>query len=294
MTIIAFLAQTIRIAIPYLFAAAGGVVAERSGVISLTLEGFMLTGAFGAALGSYYSGNPWVGVLGGIAGGLIFGLIHAVASIRYRADQVVSGVAINLLAIGVTRFFLHLAFDSSSNSPRVPGFSSSGEGGQLLLGLLHNPLVVLGLLAIPVVAWVIHRTPFGLRVRAVGEHPQAAETLGVSVPRVRYLAVLISGALAGMGGVYLALDQHQFTAEMTGGRGYIALAAIIFGSWDPLRAGAACFLFAAAEALQIHLQGTSAVPSQFVQMIPYVLTIIALAGVVRKAIPPAALGRVDS
>lgn len=294
MILLVFIAQTIRIAIPYLFAAAGGVVAERSGVISLTLEGFMLAGAFGATLGSYYSGNPWAGVLGGVAGGIVFGLIHAIGSIRYRADQVVLGVAINLLAIGVTRFFLHLAFDSSSNSPRVPGFSSSGPGDGLLLGLLHNPLIVLGLIAIPVIAWVIYRTPFGLRVRAAGEHPQAATTLGVPVARVRYLAVAISGALAGMGGVYLALDQHQFTAEMTGGRGYIALAAIIFGNWDPLRAGIACFLFAAAEALQIHLQGTAGVPSQFVQMIPYVLTIVALAGVVRKALPPASLGRVES
>jgi simple sugar transport system permease protein len=289
MIVLAFLAQTIRIAIPYLFAASGGVVAERSGIISLGLEGFMLTGAFSAALGTHYSGSPWVGVLCGIAGGIIFGIIHAIATIRYRADQVVSGIAINLLAIGVTRFFLHLAFGSSSNSPRVDGFTAGGEG--LLAGSLHTPLIPQGLLAIPAVAWVIHRSPFGLRVRAVGEHPEAATTLGVPVTRVRYLAVALSGALAALGGVYLALDQHQFTDGMSAGRGFIALAAIIFGRWDPLRAGLACLLFAAAETLQIQLQGTQVIASQFVQMIPYVLTIVALAGVVGKATPPAALGK---
>ena len=168
MALLAFLTQTIRIAVPYLLAASGGVVAERAGIVSLTLEGFMLTGAFAATLGSHYSGSAWVGVLCGVAAGLLFGLVHAVASIRYRADQIVAGIAINLLAVGLTRFFLHLAFDSSSNSPRVPGFGVSGRSGGVL-GALTNPLVWFGLLAIPVVAFVVHRTPFGLRVRAAGE-----------------------------------------------------------------------------------------------------------------------------
>lgn len=291
--IVAFVTQTVRIAIPYLFAASGGVVAERAGVVSLTLEGFMLTGAFAATLGSYYSGSPWIGLLCGIGGGLIFGLIHAVASIRYRADQIVTGIAINLLAVGLTRFFLLMAFDSSSNSPRVPGFGVTSDGGALTGALLRNPLVWFGLIAIPAVAWLVHYTPFGLRVRAVGEHPEAAETLGVPVRRVRYLAVALSGMLAGLGGVYLALDQHQFTDSMTAGRGFIALAAIIFGRWEPVRAGLACLLFAAAETLQIQLQGMQGIPSQFVQMIPYVLTIVAVAGVVGRAVPPAALGKVD-
>ena len=290
--IVAFVAQTIRIAIPYLFAASGGVVAERAGVVSLTLEGFMLTGAFAATLGSYYSGSPWIGVLCGIGGGLLFGLIHAIASIRYRADQIVTGIAINLLAVGVTRFFLLMAFDSSSNSPRVSGFGVS-EGAGLAGALLRNPLIWLGLLSIPAVAWVVHYTPFGLRVRAVGEHPAAAETLGVPVRRVRYVAVMLSGILAGLGGVYLALDQHQFTDSMTAGRGFIALAAIIFGRWEPVRAGFACLLFAAAETLQIQLQGMQGIPSQFVQMIPYVLTIVAVGGFVARSTPPAALGKVD-
>jgi len=293
MDLLAFLIQTLRIAVPYLFAASGGVVAERAGIVSLTLEGFMLTGAFAATLGSYYSGSPWVGVLCGIGGGLIFGLVHAVASIRYRADQIVVGIAINLLAVGITRFFLRLAFDSSSNSPRVAGFGAAGGSGGLF-GAFTNPLVWLGLLVMPVVAFVIYRTAFGLRVRAAGEKPEAAESVGVPVARVRYVAVAASGVLASLGGIYLALDQHQFTDQMTAGRGFIALAAIIFGRWDPARAGAACLLFAAAETLQIQLQGSGAIPSQFVAMIPYALTIVALAGVVGRSTPPAALGRAEA
>ena len=293
MSLTAFLEQTLRIAVPYLFAASGGVIAERAGVLSLTLEGFMLAGAFAATLGSYYSGNPWIGVLCGIAGGLGFGLIHAVASIRYRADQVVVGIAINVLAVGLTRFFLQLAFDSSSNSPRIAGFGGSTGAGRLTLDVLRNPLVTLGLLVIPALAWLVYRTPFGLRVRAVGEHPNAAASLGISVGRVRYLAVALSGALAGLGGVYLALDQHQFTDGMTAGRGFIALAAVIFGRWDPVRVGLACLLFAAAETLQINLQGAQLIPSQFVQMIPYALTIVALAGAVERVVPPAALNKAE-
>jgi simple sugar transport system permease protein len=283
---ISFLTQMIRIAVPYLFAASGGVIAERSGIISLSLEGYMLTGAFSATLGAHYSGSPWIGVLTGIFGGLVFGLLHAVASIRYRADQVVTGIAINLLAIGVTRFFLKLAFASSSNSPRIEGF-----GGNNALHGFDNPLLWLGLLTAPALAFLVYRTPFGLRVRAVGEHPAAAESLGIKASAVQNIAVAISGILAALGGVFLALDQHQFTDQMTAGRGFIAVAAVIFGRWDPVRAALACLLFAAAETLQIQLQGNQLIPSQFIEMIPYLLTIIALAGVVGRAVPPAALGK---
>lgn len=286
-----FLIQTLRIAIPYLFAAAGGVISERSGLIALTLEGYMLGGAFGAAVGSYYAGSGWVGIVAGGVAGVLFALLYAVSALRYRADQVVVGIAINLLAIGLTRFFLRFAFDSSSNSPRVPGFGGELTGAGFV-ALLRNPLVWLGVLAIPAIAWTLDRTAFGLRVRAAGEHPDAAISVGVPVVRVRYLAVMLSGLVAGLGGAYLALDQHQFTDQMTAGRGFIALAATIFGRWEPVRVGIACLLFAAAEALQIHLQGAQVIPSQFVEMIPYVLTIIALAGVVGRSVAPAALGRV--
>jgi general nucleoside transport system permease protein len=285
--ILLFLMQTLRIAIPFLFAAAGGAISERAGVVALTLEGFMLGGAFGAVVGSHYSGSAWIGLLTGVGVGLVLGLMHAVASIRFKADQVVTGVAINLFVVGATRFFLDLAFESSSNSPRVV------EGMSGMMALVSNPLVWLGALVMPVLAWAIARTTFGLRVRAVGEHPQAAASVGVPVARVRYAAVLISGALASLGGVYLALDQHQFTDNMTAGRGFIALAAVIFGRWHPVRAGIACLLFAAAETLQIQLQAAQLIPSQFVAMIPYVLTIIAVAGVVGRSHPPAALNRPD-
>jgi simple sugar transport system permease protein len=297
MIVVAFLAQVLRIVIPYLLAAAGGVLSERAGVVALTLEGFMLTGAFTAAVGSYYAGSPWVGLLAGMAGGVAMALLLALAAVRFRADQVVSGIALNLLAIGGTRFFLRFAFDSSSNSPRVPGFGGDGEGATgaaaTLLASAQNPLVWIGLLTIPATAWLLYRTPFGLRVRAAGEKPEAARSLGVPVARVRVLGVAGAGALAGLAGTYLALDQHQFTDGMTAGRGFIALAAVIFGRWDPKRVALACVLFAAAETFQIQLQGAQLVPSQFVEMIPYVLTIVALATVVGRSAAPAALGKAE-
>jgi simple sugar transport system permease protein len=290
MILISFLAQTLRIAIPYLFAASGGVISERSGLIALGLEGYMLGGAFCGAVASYYSGSPWIGLLGAIGGGALLALLYAVTAIRFRADQVVVGIAVNLLVTGATRFFLRLAFHSSANSPRVPGFGVE-QSGTGLASLASNPLIWLGIIAVAVMAWLLYRTPYGLRVRASGEHPEAALSVGVPVDRVRYLAAALSGMLAALGGAYLALDQHQFSAEMTAGRGFIALAATIFGRWDPLRAALACLFFAAAETLQIQLQGAQVIPSQFVEMIPYALTIVALAGVVGRAVPPAALGR---
>jgi simple sugar transport system permease protein len=290
MIFLAFLAQTLRIAVPYLLASAGGVLSERAGLIGLTLEGYMLGGAFCAAVASYATGSAWAGLFAAALGGALLALLYAVSAIRFRADQVVVGIAINLLAIGLTRFFLRLIFDSSSNSPRVPGFNVKGSGTGFG-ALAQSPVVWIGLAVIPLTAWVLYRTPFGLRIRAVGEHPAAAASVGVPVARVRYLAVALSGVAAGLGGAYLALDQHQFTDGMTAGRGFIALAATIFGRWDPVRAGLACLLFAAAETLQIQLQGSQTIPSQFVEMIPYVLTIVALAGVVGRAVPPAALGK---
>jgi simple sugar transport system permease protein len=288
MNLLSIAEQTLRIAVPYLFAASGGALAERAGVISLTLEGFMLAGAFSAVLGGHLSGSPWIAVLSGIAGGLFFAALHALASLRFRADQIVVGVALNLLAIGATRLFLKLVFKSSSNSARVTGF---GEGASAGVATFDNPLFWLGLASIPFVAWLVARTPFGLRVRAAGEHPLAAETLGVPVGRVRTIAVLGSGVLAALGGTYLALDQHQFSDEMTAGRGFIALAAIITGSWRPLRAGVACLLFAAAETLQIQLQTLQLLPSQLLAMIPYAVTIAVLLGGIGRSSPPAALGK---
>jgi general nucleoside transport system permease protein len=292
MMAIALLLQTLRISIPYLLAAAGGVMSERVGVIALGLEGMMLAGAFGAALGSHYGGSPWIGILGALAASLVITAILATATLRFKANQVVVGVAINLLVVGVTRFFLRLTFDSASNSPRVPGFGGEGSANALLSSFT-NPLVWIGLIALPALGWVLYKTPFGLRARAVGEKPEAAATLGIAVTPLRLKGLLLSSALASLGGAYLALDQHQFTDGMTAGRGFIALAAVIFGRWEPVRVAVACLLFAAAETAQIQLQGAGLVPSQFVEMIPYVLTIVALAGVVGRSVAPAALGKND-
>jgi simple sugar transport system permease protein len=291
MILLTFLLQTIRIAIPYLLAAAGGVMSERVGIIALGLEGLMLAGAFGAALGSYYGGNAWAGLAGALVAGALVTAVLAVATLRYKANQVVVGVAINLLVVAVTRFYLRRIFDSASNSPRVPGFGGEGAGG--LFASFVNPVVWMGLAALPVLAWVLYRTPFGLRARAVGEKPEAAATLGVAVTRLRLQGLLIAGSLASLGGAYLALDQHQFSDSMTAGRGFIALAAVIFGRWEPVRVAVACVLFAGAETLQIQLQGSQLIPSQFVEMIPYVLTIIAVAGVVGRSVAPAALGKTE-
>lgn len=292
MIALTILLQMVRIAIPYLLAAAGGVMSERVGVIALGLEGLLLSGAFGAALGSFYGGSAWAGLLGALAAGALVTTLLAIATLRFRANQVVVGVAINLIVVAATRFFLRLVFDSSSNSPRVPGFGGEGAGSALI-GSVVNPLVWIGLVILPVLGWVLYRTPFGLRVRAVGEKPEAAASLGVPVQTLRYQGLYVAGALASLGGAYLALDQHQFTDGMSAGRGFIALAAVIFGRWEPVRVAIACLLFAGAETLQIQLQGAQLVPSQFVEMIPYVLTIIALAGVVGRSVPPAALGRTE-
>lgn len=292
MNALAFLLQTIRISIPYLLAAAGGVMSERVGVIALGLEGLMLAGAFGAAMGSYYGGNAWMGLLGALVAGLVVTLILAVATLRFKANQVVVGVAINLLVVAATRFFLRLVFDSASNSPRVAGFGGEGATNAMLASFA-NPVVWIGLFALPALGWLLYQTAFGLRVRAVGEKPEAVRSLGVRVTSLRLKGLLLSGALASLGGAYLALDQHQFTDSMTAGRGFIALAAVIFGRWEPTRVAFACLLFAAAETLQIQLQGAQLVPSQFVEMIPYVLTIVALAGVVGRSVPPAALGKAE-
>jgi general nucleoside transport system permease protein len=292
MMAIAFLLQTLRIAVPYLLAAAGGVLSERVGVIALGLEGLMLSGAFGAALGAYYGDSAWAGLAGALAAGAVMTTILAVATLRFRANQVVVGVAINLIVVAGTRYFLRLIFDSSSNSPRVAGFGGEGVSNAMLASFT-NPVVWIGLVTLPALGWVLYRTPFGLRVRAIGEKPEAAVSLGVNVMRLRVLGLYVAGAMAALGGAYLALDQHQFTDGMTAGRGFIALAAVIFGRWQPARVAVACLLFAAAETLQIQLQGAQLVPSQFVEMIPYVLTIIALAGLVGRSTAPAALGKTE-
>ena len=279
----AFAAAVVRITVPYALAALGGTLSERSGVINIALEGLLLWSAFTATMGAWLGHGALVGVLGGVAGGVAMGALYALLVVHFGGDQIVCGVALNLLADGLTRFLLKATFDSSSNSPRVDAWGH--VGGRLILVTLALVLVVHVLL---------YKTRFGLRLRAVGEHPAAARSLGIAPARVRWGALLLAGALAGLGGAWLAADQRQFVAGMSNGRGYIALAAMIFGKWRPAWAAAACLLFGVAEALQIALQAAGVgIPGWAVQMLPYVLTMITLAGFIGRATPPRALGRSD-
>jgi len=276
---LALLRQTMLISIPYILAALGGTLSELGGVVNIALEGLIVMGAFIAVLVSHWTGNAWLGLTAGLAAGALLASLHALLSLRFRADQIISGLAINILAVGVSRFLLKIIFHSSSNSTRV-------ESVPAWL------LIALTMILIIVVHAVVYYTPFGLRLRAVGEHPECADTLGVSVNRLRIWGVILSGLLASLGGAWLAFDQHQFTVGMSGGRGYIALTAMIFGKWTPLGATAAALLFGFAEATQIQLQSVGVdIPTQLIQMIPYVLTIVVLAGFIGRATPPAADGR---
>ena len=292
---LAFVVQIVRISIPYVLASLGGTFSERGGTINIGLEGIMLTGAFCFVLGTYVTGSPVAGVAIGAAGGVALAALFALATIRFMADQIVCGIAINLLAVGVTRFVLKLVWDSSSNSSRVESVESlvSSEAGiGPLLGLLTHPLVVGTVILVAAGYVLLFRTRFGLRLRSCGEHPEAAASLGVGVRRMRWYGVLLSGLLAGLAGVWLAADQHQFTDNMTNGRGYIALAAMIVGKWNPALAAVACLIFGVAEAVQITLAGQgSGIPTQFLQMLPYLLTIVAVVGFMGRATPPASIGK---
>lgn len=272
-----------RLTTPLLFAALGGVLAERSGVVSLALEGKLLAGAFAAAVVASGTPNPWIGALAGALAGAGVGGLLAAWVVWFESNAIVAGIALNLLVVGATQFLLEIFFGSSANSPTFRGFVSGGP-------LAIPPLAIVAFTLVPVTHALLHWTPFGLRIRACGESPEAAMSRGVDPRFVRTWAVLLAGALAGTGGAYLALDTGQFVKNMSAGRGFLALAAVIFGKWSPGGAAGACLLFGIAEALQIRLQGFG-IPTQFVQMIPYVLTMIALAGFVGRSRSPAALGR---
>jgi simple sugar transport system permease protein len=288
-----FAAAALRISVPYALASAGACFSERGGVINIALEGIMLNAALAYTLGAWASGSPWAGLAAAVAAGVATAALHALVTVAFRADQITSGLGINLLAAGLTRFVLTQVFHSSSNSSRVPGFDAIGVPGlaavPALGPVLSAPLVVLALVLVPAGHWLLFRSVFGLRLRAAGERPESLATLGLSVGWHRTAGVLISGALAGVAGAWLASEQHSFTDGMTGGRGYIALAAMIVGKWSPFGAVAACLLFGAAEALQITLQG-SGFPNDLLQMLPYVVTMLALAGFIGRAVPPRSVG----
>jgi simple sugar transport system permease protein len=262
--LLALLAQVARISVPYLLAALGGTASERSGVINIALEGILLVGAFGATVGSLAGNSAALGLLCGVGAGLALAALYGLAVIQWRANQIVCGVAATLLALGATRYFLMLFYHSSSNSPRL---ETAGLGIPLMIGT--------GCL-VAVAHYGLFYTRFGLRLRAVGEHPEAAETVGVAPLALRWAGVLLSGALAGLGGVWLAFDQHGFVGNMSAGRGFIALAAMILGRWRPTGALFACLLFGACETLQLRLQGHLGLAAGTVQSIPYLVTILAL------------------
>lgn len=280
--VVVFVLQVCRIAVPYLLTSLGATYSERSGVINLALEGLMLIGAFGATLGQFYLGSAWAGVLVAVLCGVAFAALHALVAITFKANQIVSGIALNILAVGVTKFFLRVLFGSASNSERIAGIDAPN--------VLLDPIFLFAVVAIGLSHVIFFKTPFGLRLRAVGENAEAAATLGIGVSKMRYQAALISGALAALAGAYLAFQQHSFTDGMIAGRGYISLAAMIIGKWLPLGAAGASAMFAFAEALQLNAQ-SHAIPTQLVQSLPYVVTLLALVGFIGKSVPPREIGK---
>jgi general nucleoside transport system permease protein len=299
------LAQTLRMAIPYVCAGLGGVWSERSGVVNIALEGILLAGGLGGVVVHVATGSAWAGVAAGATVGALIGAMHALVVVRGRVDAIVSGIAINLAAVGATRFVLRALYDSSSNSPPVAGFhvvtgaGGAGAGGvALLVRTCLDPLALATAALVVATGWTLGRTRFGLHVRASGEDPVAAASVGVAVNRVRLAAVTLGGAICGLGGVALAYDQHQFQSGMSGGRGFIALAAVILSGWRPGRMALGCLAFAALDAVQIVVQDQARTGGYVAQMLPYLATLAALWVIARRrgegAIegrPPAGLGK---
>jgi len=304
--------STLRLSAPLILAALAGLFSERSGIIDIGLEGKMLGAAFAAAATAALTGSAWAGLAAGIAASVLLALVHGYACITHRGNQVVSGVALNILVSGLSAVLGIAWFAEGGRTPQLPGEARflplewpgadalrevPGLGtlyGELLSG--HNLFVYLAFLAVPAAAFVLYRMRFGLRLRAAGENPESVDTAGISVPGLRYRAVICTGVLCGLAGTYLSLAQSAgFIRDMSAGKGFIALAALIFGKWRPVPAMFACLLFGFLEAVAIRLQGADVpgvgeVPVQFVQALPYVLTVVLLAGFIGRAIPPRALG----
>jgi len=301
---ISLLFSTIRLSTPLVLAALGGLYSERSGVINIALEGLLLAGAFTAASVTFYAHSPWVGLGAAMLAGALVAYIIALACIRFKADQVVTGTGINILFLGLPAVLSGALFLSSGSTPQIPKENLLPALYRFLPFMpewrIFTNVSIISLLALVVVfvtRYVLYHTPFGLRLRAVGENPEAADAAGVGVNRMRYIGVMLSGVLAGLGGAYLSIGQSSlFTRNMAAGRGFIALAALIFGKWRPVQTMLACLLFGFADALTIQMQGVAKLPSgedipvQFIQMIPYVVTIVVLAGFIGQSRAPRALG----
>lgn len=305
--------STLRVATPLVLAALAGMFSERSGVVDISLEGKMLVAAFASAAAAYVTHNPWLGLLAGIMSAVSFAMVHAFVSVTYNGNQLISGMAINTVASGITPVLALAWFQQGGNTPQLP---DDGRFHEIklpfadalrdipLIGHVYSKVIsghcilvyITVFVVIPLVAWVLYKTRFGLRLRAVGENPHAADTAGISVARVRYLALMCNGVLCGMAGTYLSVYQTgSFIKEMTAGKGFLALAALIFGKWRPVPAVMGCLLFAFADAIQIRLEGVALpvvgqIPSQAIAVIPYVLTVLLLAGFVGRAVAPKAIG----
>jgi simple sugar transport system permease protein len=290
-TIITVFDSALRLSIPLLAACLAGLWSERSGVVDIGLEGKMLVAAFAAAAASAETDSAWIGLAAGIGTSVVFALIHGFAAISQRGNQIVSGVAINMLAAGLTAIVGNAWYGQGGRTPPLEGPERFQE-----VFLRHSALVYIALLAVPVTWFVLSKTRFGLRLRAVGENPAAVDTAGISVAGLRYVAVILAGVLCGLAGTYLSVGQSAgFLPNMTAGKGFIALAALIFAKWRAWPALGACFLFGLLDAVAIRLQGIALpgigeVPVQAIQALPYLMTVILLAGVIGTAIPPRASG----
>jgi general nucleoside transport system permease protein len=298
------LSSTVRMSIPLIFACLAGLWSERSGIVDIGLEGKMLIAAFTAAAAGAFYGSPWIALLLAIAVSVGFSLIHGYASINQRGNQVVSGVAINMLAAGLAVVVGNKWFKEGGRTPplsgdalfpviTIPGLDSLSSYFKIING--HSILVYLAFAFVALSAWALAKTRFGLRLRAVGENPQAVDTAGISVMRLRYQAVIIAGILCGFAGTYLSVAlQGSFVRDMTAGRGFMALAALIFANWRAWPALWACLLFGYLQAVGLRMQGfklgTVEIPVQFINMLPYVMTVVLLAGFIGKSIPPRASG----
>lgn len=289
----------IRISTPIALAAMGGAFSERAGIINIGLEGMILFGAFAGVLGSFYSGSPWLGVLSAIFLGGLLGYVLALFTVKFKADHIVAGIALNIFSLGTTTWLMQVLWETRGCSPNVNGLSEISLPvikSIPIVGKLfgtHSPLVYLMFILV-LAGWILlFKTPLGLRIRIIGEHPEAADTLGIKIQKIQYFCVILSGMLSGLGGAYLSLGHlNSFSMDMSAGRGYIALAANIFGQWNPFGGLLASYLFAYMDAVQMRLQGLNiGIANEIIQMLPYILTIIVLSGAVIRSRPPASLGK---
>jgi simple sugar transport system permease protein len=312
-TLILMLDATMRVSTPLIFAALAGLFSERAGIVDIGLEGKILGSAFAAAAAAAIFGSAWIGLCFGIAASVALAMIHGFACITHRGDHIVSGVAINTIVAGLTVTLSMYWFSMGGQTPTLSGDArflsitlpfANALADVPVIGLIysellsgHNILVYLAFAMIPVTSWIIYKTRFGLRLRAVGENPHAVDTAGISVAFIRYRALIICGILCGIAGAYLSTAHNSgFLKDMSAGKGYMALAALIFGTWRPVPVLLACLLFGFLDAVAIRMQGVvipgiGEVPVQAIEVLPYVLTVLLLAGFIGKAIGPKAVGR---